>query len=432
MHLSASRYYQSVLALLLLCVGQAQAGLTIEITKGAQGALPIAIVPFAAGGASPNEDVAAIVAADLQRSGRFNPMPAADMLERPSEAAQINFQNWRVLGMDNLIIGKVRAADGGNFDIDFQLFDVFQGNPLMGYTIHAAPAELRRAAHHIADLIYEKLTGEKGAFNTRIAYITATRGPTPSYTLMVADSDGYNPQVILRSKQPIMSPSWSSNGRRLAYVSFEKHRSEVYIQDVASGARESVASYPGINGAPAWSPDGRYLALTLSRGGNPDIYVMSLSSKLLTRITDNPGIDTEADWSHDGSTIYFTSDRGGKPQIYSVAASGGSATRVTFDGDYNARPEISSDGKKLAMMHRTSKGFTIAVQDMQTHQLTVLSDGGQDESPSFAPNGSMILYASSKDHRGVLMAVSVDGRVRQSLMATEGDVREPAWSPMLQ
>lgn len=432
MRFSASRYFQLLLALLLFCASEARAGLTIEITKGAQGALPIAIVPFAGGGANPDDDVAAIVAADLQRSGRFNPMPATDMLEKPSEAAQINFQNWRVLGMDNLVIGKVRSDGGGSYDIDFQLFDVFQGSPLMGYTVHATAKELRRAAHHIADLIYEKLTGEKGAFNTRIAYITATRGPTPSYTLMVADSDGYNPQVILRSKQPIMSPSWSADGRRLAYVSFEKRRSEVYIQDVASGARESVASFPGINGAPAWSPDGRYLALTLSRGGNPDIYVMSLPSKLLTRITDNPGIDTEADWSRDGSTIYFTSDRGGKPQIYKVAASGGSATRITFNGDYNARPEISPDGKKLAMVHRVSGGFAIAVQDMQTGQVTVLSDGGQNESPSFAPNGSMVLYASSKGGRGVLMAVSVDGRVRQSLMATEGDVREPAWSPLLQ
>ena len=432
MRLLMNRLHLILLATLLLLVGPAHAELTIEITKGAEGALPIAIVPFATDGAAPTDDVATIVAADLQRSGRFNPMPSADMLERPSEAAKVDFQNWRVLGMDNLVIGKMRADGAGGFDVDFQLFDVFQGSSLLGYTIHASPAELRRVAHHIADLIYEKLTGEKGAFNTRIAYITATHGDAPSYTLMIADSDSFNPQTILRSKQPIMSPSWSSDGRRLAYVSFEKRRSEVFVQEVVSGAREVVASYPGINGAPAWSPDGRYLALTLSHGGNPDIYVMSLSSKLLTRLTDNPAIDTEPTWSADGGSVFFTSDRGGKPQIYKVSASGGGASRVTFDGDYNARPRMSPDGKKLAMVHRTNKGFTIAVQDMQTHQLTVLSDGSQDESPSFAPNGSMVLYAGSKGNRGVLSAVSVDGRVRQSLVATEGDVREPSWSPVLQ
>ena len=423
---------QLLLLATLLFAGPAQAELTIEITKGAAGALPIAIVPFGTAGEAPSEDLATIIAADLRRSGRFNPMPSTDMLEKPSDAAQVNFQNWRVLGMDNLVIGKIRGDSNSGFDVDFQLFDVFQGKGMMGYTIHAGPAELRRVAHHIADLIYEKLTGEKGAFNTRIAYITATRDQTPSYALMIADSDGYNPQTILRSKQPIMSPSWSSNGHRLAYVSFEKRRSEVYVQDVLSGAREVVASYPGINGAPAWSPDGRYLALTLSRGKNPDVYVMSLSTKLMTRLTDNPAIDTEAAWSPDGNSVYFTSDRGGKPQIYRVSASGGSATRVTFDGDYNARPEVSPDGKKLAMVHRTNKGFTIAVLDLQTNQLKVLSNGANDESPSFAPNGSMILYSSSSGNRGVLKAVSVDGSVQQSLVATEGDVREPSWSPLLQ
>ncbi len=422
---------QLFLLTMLLFATAAQADLTIEITKGAAGALPIAIVPFGSAAAPPQEDIAAIIAADLQRSGRFNPMPSADMLEKPSDVAQVNFQNWRVLGMDNLVIGNVRGDGSSGYDVDFQLLDVFQGKGLMGYTIHAGPTEMRRVAHHIADLIYEKLTGEKGAFNTRIAYITATRGQPPSYALMIADSDGYNPQTILRSNQPIMSPAWSPDGRRLAYVSFEKRRSEVYIQDVLSGAREAVASYPGINGAPAWSPDGRYLALTLSRGGNPDVYVMSLSTKLLTRLTDNPAIDTEPTWAPDGNTVYFTSDRGGKPQIYRVSASGGGATRVTFDGDYNARPELSPDGKKLAMVHRAGSGFNIAVLDLQTNQLKVLSNGVNDESPSFAPNGSMILYSSSSGNRGVLKAVSVDGSVKQTLVATEGDVREPAWSPLL-
>jgi TolB protein len=411
--------------MLLLCLAAgARAELTIQITQGMEGAAPIAIVPFAAAGPLP-ADVAAVVAADLERSGRFAPLPVADMLERPSDGAQVDFKNWRMLGQHHLVVGQVLNEAGG-YMVQFQLFDVYQGGQLLALRVPAGSNELRRAAHHIADLIYEKLTGERGAFNTRIAYVTASGGgDARRYTLMVADADGHSPQTILRSKQPIMSPSWSPDGRRLAYVSFERRRSEIYVQEVGTGSREAVASHDGINGAPAWSPDGRRLALTLSRGGNPDIYVLDLGSRALTRITDSSAIDTEPTWSPEGASLAFTSDRGGRPQIYRASSTGGGAQRLTFEGDYNARPVFSADGKRLAMVHRGGSGFTIAVLDLATRALTVLSEGGQDESPSFAPNGSMVIYASG----GVLAAASVDGRVRQRLTLTEGDVREPAWSP---
>jgi TolB protein len=423
-----------LLALLLLCslwLRVAEAGLTIEITQGVQGAMPIAIVPFGweAGGA-PIEDMAAVISADLARSGRFKTLPPEDMLERPTEGGAIGFQNWRILGMDNLVVGRIRP-NGGGYEVQFQLYDVFRGNQLIGMNIPGGPADLRGMAHHIADLIYEKLTGERGAFNTRIAYVTATREKNPNYTLIVADADGYAPQTILRSKQPLMSPSWSPDGRRLAYVSFEKSRSEIYIQDIATGSRERIAAYDGINGAPAWSPDGRRLALTLSQAGSPDIYVLDIASRQLSRLTNHPAIDTEPNWTPDGRAVVFTSDRGGKPQIYRVPAQGGNAERVTFDGDYNARAGYSPDGKGIAMVHRGNRGFTIGLYDTATRRVQVLTDGPQDESPSFAPNGSMILYATRDGGRGVLAAVSVDGRVRQLLVLQEGDVREPAWSPFL-
>ncbi len=431
--MSHKRYFLIALCLCGLLTGIAHAALTIEITQGIQGATPIAIVPFgsAPGAAPPPEDIAAIVTADLGGSGRFSTLPLGDMLERPTDGSQVNFKNWRMLGSDNLVIGKVRPGSGG-YTVQFQLFDVFQGKQLLGYSIPAGASELRRVAHHISDLIYEKLTGIRGAFNTRIAYVTATRGANRSYVLKVADADGYNASTILSSREPLMSPAWSPDGKRLAYVSFEKKRSEIYVQEIASGARQRIAGFDGANQAPAWSPDGRRLAVSLSRGGNLDLYVLDVSGSNLQRVTDNPAIDTEPVWAPDGNTLYFTSDRGGKPQIYEVAANGGSAQRITFEGDYNTRPRVSPDGRYIAMVHRNGGRYTIAVLDTQTRALNVLSDGPLDESPSFAPNGSMILYAAADRGRGVLSAVSIDGKVRQLLVLQEGNVREPAWSPYLQ
>lgn len=417
---------------LLLPASTAHAILEIEITQGVSAARPIAVVPFGwEGEGKPPLNVADIVAGDLARSGRFKPFPEGDMLEKPTDAAKVDFKNWRVLGVENVVIGKL-VRSGNNHVIQFQLFDVYRGQQLLGYSVTVQPGNPRRAAHQVSDMIYEKLTGEPGAFSTRVAFITAVRegGDRYRYSLMVADADGENQQAILNSASPIMSPAWSPDGRQLAYVSFENKTAEVYVQTLATGQREAVASRPGLNNAPVFSPDGEKLALVLSsEPGNPDIYVMDLRSRNLTRITSNPAIDTEPAWLPDSKGLVFTSDRGGQPQIYLVESAGGNARRLTFEGSYNTRPRVSPDGKTLAMVHQDRSGFHIAVMDMQTGALRVLTDGRLDESPSFAPNGSMIIYATGHRGRGVLAAVSTDGRVKQRLGESSGDVREPAWSP---
>jgi TolB protein len=318
--------------------------------------------------------------------------------------------------------------------VRFQLFDVYRGEQITGYSIPTTARDLRATAHQIADIVYETLTGQPGAFATRIAYVTSQRDTDGGerVVLEVADADGYDPQTIVSSTEPLMSPAWSPDGRRIAYVSFEKRQPSVWVQEVFTGRREKIASFKGINGAPAWSPDGRQLALTLSKDGNPDIYVMDLARRSLRRITDHWAIDTEPAWSPDGRHLVFTSDRGGAPQIYRVAAGGGSAERVTFEGGYNARPSYSPDGRQLAVVTRVNGRYRIAVIELQTGAMRVLSDGSLDESPSFAPNGSMIIYATREQGRGVLAAVSTDGRVRQRLGFQSGDVREPDWSPYYQ
>ncbi|HWS04034.1 MAG TPA: Tol-Pal system beta propeller repeat protein TolB [Gammaproteobacteria bacterium] len=411
----------------------AQAALTIEINQGVEGAVPIAVVPF--GSSSPQalpQDVSAIIAADLQRSGRFAPLPANDLLSRPTEAAQVNFRDWRVLGVDSLVIGNIEPTGPDSYNIRFQVFDVLRGGQLIGYTVPATRAQLRRVAHQIADQIYEALTGERGAFNTKIAYVTTRgSGKVKQYELQIADSDGYGPSTVVRTKQPLMSPTWAPDASRIAYVSFEKRRAEIYMQDLRTGSRSKLASFSGINGAPSWSPDGTRLALTLSRDGNPEIYIMRVADGSLTRLTQSPSIDTEPTWSPDGQSIVFTSDRGGGPQLYQVSAGGGQAQRLTFEGNYNASPDYSADGKRLSMVHRDGNGnYRIAVYELDTRMLRVVSEGRLDESPSLAPNGRMVIYAAS-DARGVLATSSVDGRAGQRLTFQEGAVREPAWSPFL-
>ena len=427
-------YYTCILLLAVAPRLQAQA-LEIDIVGGNAAALPIAVVPFDYVGArtAPDTDVAQVVRADLNRSGQFRTLPDQDMVERPARGADVNFATWRLLKQDFVVVGRVLDSPDGSYRVEFELFDVARQERLMGLAMNGRPTAMRDVAHQVADQIYEKILGVRGAFWTRIAYITAVGvGRDIQYALMVADSDGWNPQTIVRSREPLLSPAWSPDGRRLAYVSFERGNSSIYIQELATGQRQVLASFKGINGAPAFSPDGSRLALTLSRSGSPEIYVMDLASKALTQLTSHWGIDTEPTWMPDGQSILFTSDRSGKPQIYRIAATGGDAERVTFQGEYNARATVCCDGKKVAMAQGNGNVYRIVILDRSLGlpgQWVTLSPGNLDESPSFAPNGSMVLYAAREGTRGVLYAVSADARVRQRLVLAEGDVREPAWSP---
>lgn len=431
-----------VLALLLLFSVPASAVLTIQITQGVEGAQPIAAVPFATDKLQTPlpYDLVSIINNDLARSGRFSPMPVNDVkkIGSPHDGGTVKFGDWRLVNMDFLLVGRVRQTGAINYEVQFQLFDVFKGEQLTGISYPFVANDTRRMAHRISDIVYEKLTGQRGAFDTRIAYVTALAGLNNKrqFRLNIADSDGFNEQTILNSSKPLMSPSWSPNGRQLAYVSFEESRPQIFVQQVysANGQRQRVTDFPGLNGAPVWSPDGKHLAMTLSKSGNPEIYLYELATRRLTQITKHPAIDTEATWSPDGKQIVFTSDRGGKAQLYKIRLSrnkpASKATRITFEGDYNARAAFSPDGKLLAMVHGNRGRFQIAVLELATRTLQVLTDSRLDESPSFAPNGSMIIYATNRNNRGVLAAVSVDGRVHQRIEVQQGDVREPAWSPL--
>ena len=410
-------------------------GLTLEIPNGNASAIPVAVVPFAFEGAGlpPEADVADVIRGDLNRSGQFRALPKADIVEFPARGEDIKYPTWRMLKQDYIVVG--REVEGGNGDVrvEFQLYTVGTQQQMLALAISGQRSDLRGVAHQVADLIYEKITGVRGAFWTRIAYVTAKgSGEAMQYALMVADSDGFNPQTVVSSRQPLMSPAWSPDGRKIAYVSFERGNSAIYIQEIATGSREVVSANKGINSAPAFSPDGSRLALALSSGISPDIYVMDLGSHHMTQITKHFAIDTEPVWSADGQTLLFTSDRSGKAQIYQASASGGDATRITFQGESNARASISYDGKKVAMAQGNGNVYRIAVLDRNTGEAKPISPGNLDESPSFAPNASMILYAATEGPRGVLYAVSADGRVRQRLVLADGDVREPAWSPYRQ
>jgi len=358
-------------------------------------------------------------------------MSEQGMPARPSTVAEVNFKDWQGLGQNYLVIGQVSDTGGGQYNVQFQLLDVYKNGQLLGYRMTSSADDLRRTAHHISDLIFEKLTGKKGVFSGRIAYITTNNqgNKQQSHQLQVADADGFNPQTVASSVEPLMSPSWSPDGKKMAYVSFERKSAAIYVQTLATGERTRVAEFPGINGAPAWSPDGTKLALTLSKDGSPDIYVLNLSTRSLTRLTKTFAIDTEPSWSPDGRSIVFTSDRGGSPQIYSVPSQGGQEKRLTFSGDYNARASFSPDGKSIVMVHGNGNDYRIAVMELASRSINVLTSGRSDESPSFAPNGSMILYASKKGRTGFLSAVSLDGKMQEKMAFNSGEVREPAWAP---
>ena len=412
-----------------LSVTNSYAALTIEISEGVSSALPVAVVPFSSTGAPVN--ISAIVNADLERCGYFKMMAEQAMPSKPNTASAVNFNEWQTASQNYLVIGQLSDAGGSQYNVQFQLFDVYKNGQLLGYRMTSSAADLRKTAHHISDLIFEKLTGKKGVFSGRIAYITTTNpgSKQQSQQLQIADADGFNPQTIASSVEPLMSPSWSPDGKRIAYVSFERKSAAIYVQTLATGERVRVAEFPGINGAPAWSPDGTRLALTLSKDGSPDIFILNLSTHSLTKLTRSFAIDTEPSWSPDGNTIVFTSDRGGKPQIYMVSSQGGDEKRLTFSGSYNARASFSPDGRNLVMVHGTGNDYRIAIMDMSNKSINVLTSGRSDESPSFAPNGSMILYASKKGGTGFLSAVSIDGKIQQKLVFNSGEVREPSWGP---
>jgi TolB protein len=428
----------AVLCLVLAPTPVRAQGLTIDIVDGIPTALPIAVVPFAfeGAGAPPDTDIASVIRANFNRSGQFRTLPLQDIVEQPTRQAEVRYGTWRQLRQDFLLIGRILDAEIGTYRIEFELFDVARQVRMMGMAVTGRAADMRSTAHQISDMVYEAILGIPGAFWTRIAYVTAVgSGGNIRYALMVADADGHNPREVVSSREPLLSPAWSPDGRRLAYVSFERGNSAIYIQELATGQRELLSSFRGINGAPSFSPDGTRLALTLSRDGNPEIYVMDLASRALTRLTNHFAIDTEPVWTPDGRYIVFTSDRAGKPQLYQVPAAGGEATRITFRGEYNARASIAFDGQRIAMAQGAGNVYRIAVLDRSLGgegEVRLVSPGNLDESPSFAPNGSMILYASREGGRGVLNAVSSDGRVRQRLVLADGDVREPAWSPFRQ
>ncbi|HMB38018.1 MAG TPA: Tol-Pal system beta propeller repeat protein TolB [Wenzhouxiangellaceae bacterium] len=423
--------------ILLLLAGGARAQLQIEIVDGVEGALPIAVVPFDFGSAEmqPETPVHEVIAADLQRSGLFDPLPVTDMIDQPSRPPEVKLGTWRLLKVDYVAMGRwIPGGDGLSGEIEYHLVAVHSGRTLFSRAIAAGPGAFRLRAHQIADAIFEELTGAPGAFASRIAYVKVTDAGTDAeqFELIVADSDGHNPQTIVRHSEPIMSPTWGPEGRRLAYVSFATGRSNVVIQDIYTGQRDIIADGKGINGAPAFSPDGELLAMSLSRSGNSEIWVRTLASGRMEQLTEHWAIDTEPAWSRDGRNIFFTSDRAGRPQIYRVRRNGTNIERVTFEGDYNSRVSVDPYSGLLAMVHGGQANFRIAVLDRESERLRVLSPGRMDESPSFAPNGRMVLYAAREGERGVLAAVSVDGRFRQRLVLTEGDVREPAWSPLIQ
>lgn len=418
--------------LALLIIGSwgalpARANLTIDIIGTGDRLLPVAVAPLQGEARLPHR-ISEVVAADLTRAGLFRMVDSGGIVPMPVEPSEIRYGDWSTRGAEALVIGSVTPSADGRFEVRFRLMDVTKQVQLAGFSYTITAAQTRNTAHRIADVIYEKLIGVPGAFATRITYVVK-RGSR--YELQVADADGFGAQTIVTSDEPIISPAWSPEGNRIAYVSFEQRKPIVYVQTLSNGQRRVLANFRGSNSSPAWSPDGRRLAIVLTRDGNSQIYSIGAEGGSVVRLSNSNSIDTEPNFSPDGQWILFTSDRGGSPQIYRMPATGGAAERMTFDGTYNVSPRYSPDGKSFVYVQRSGGRFNLMLREFGSQQTLPLTDGAIDESPSFAPNGRMILYASQQGGRGILAAVSNDGRIKQRITGQAGDVREPAWGPML-
>lgn len=417
----------ATMGLFLLAATSVRAQLTIDIVGAGDRQLPVAIAPLQGESKLPSA-ISEIVAADLARSGLFRTIDPGGITPMPSEPAEVRYPDWSARGAEALVIGSVSPASDGRFEVRFRLMDVARQAQLAGFSYTISPAQSRNTAHRIADVIYEKLIGVPGAFATRITYVVK-RGSR--YELQVADADGFGAQTVVASEEPIISPTWSPEGNRIAYVSFEQKKPIVYVQTLSTGQRRVVANFRGSNSSPAWAPDGRRLAVVLTRDGSSQIYAIPSEGGAPQRLSNSNSIDTEPNFSPDGQWILFTSDRGGSPQIYRMPATGGAAERVTFEGSYNVSPRHSPDGKSFVYVQRSGGRFNLMLREFASRQTIPLTDGSIDESPSFAPNGRMVLYASKQGGRGILAAVSSDGRVKQRLTVQAGDVREPAWGPLV-
>jgi TolB protein len=425
-----------VMMLNLICISPSQATLTIDVTLWLDNATPIAVVPFEWQGVGKEPlHMTDVISGDLQRSGRFASMSEKNMVELPHAGREVNYASWRNLKMKYLVVGKMQMIGNGTYQVQFQLMDVDHGKQMIGHSFQVTANGLRRLSHHISDMIYQAITGERGAFDTYLAYVTVVKNKKggSTYQLAISDSDGYNEQILLKSNMPILRPVWAPDCKQLAYVSYSSGRPQIYVQNIYTKQTQQLTHFKGSSLSPAWSPDGRHMAMSLSKDGNSEIYIMDLLTRRLYRITHNYAIDVEPTWTPDGRSLIFTSDRGGRPQLYRVAVSDtgplGEATRITFDGDQNLRADVSPDGKSVAMVSATSGRYRIVTLDLESQQTTILSDGSLDDSPSFAPNGSMIIYASMQHGKGVLAVVSADGRASQKLRFLQGEVRQPAWSP---
>lgn len=404
--------------------------LDLELTRGTRASIPLAIVPFK--GESTTLNLSAQIEKDLNATGVFRFIDTAEIAQKPSNALNTNFSLWKRKGVNYLLVGDIKSVDGGKVSVAFQLLDpVTTAHILVSQEYTVSQKHLRALAHHISDLVFEQITGMKGVFSTKLAYVLVKRGQ-PSrgrYELMIADYDGANPKPLLISSEPIMSPSWSPGGKRIAFVSFENKRSEIYVVDIASGQRQRIANHPGINGAPSWSPDGSQLALVLSKTGEPKIYLYDLKSRQLQQKTFGLSIDTEPSFSPDGRRLVFTSSRGGSPQIYGLNLQTGAVKRLTYSGKYNSSAHYLPDMKRMVLLHRQDKKYQIAITDIDTQSVSPVTFSTFDESPSIAPNGQMIVYATKSKGRGLLRISSADGSIRLRLTHPEGDLQEPAWSP---